>query len=88
MPLTFVISGKNVPYIGDQWEECPLHWWPVGRMPLTLASGKNVPYIVVASGKNALYISGQWEECALHWWPVEECSLHWLGSGKNVPYQC
>ncbi|CAI9580426.1 unnamed protein product, partial [Staurois parvus] len=24
-----VVSGKNVPYIGGQWEECPLHWWSV-----------------------------------------------------------
>ncbi|CAI9544071.1 unnamed protein product [Staurois parvus] len=36
MPLTLVVSGKNVPYIGGS----------VGRMPLTLViSGKNVPYI-------------------------------------------
>ncbi|CAI9578202.1 unnamed protein product [Staurois parvus] len=52
MPLTLGVSGKNVPYIGGQWEECPLHWGSVGRMSLTLGvSGKNVPYIV-----------GQWEK--------------------------
>ncbi|CAI9565705.1 unnamed protein product, partial [Staurois parvus] len=31
MLLTLVISGKNVPYIGGQWEECPLHWWSVWK---------------------------------------------------------
>ncbi|CAI9567733.1 unnamed protein product [Staurois parvus] len=71
MPLTLVISGKNAPYIGGQWEECPLmppsHWWSVGKMPLTLG----------VSGKNFPYIGGHWEECSLHWWSVEECPLHW-----------
>ncbi|CAI9533420.1 unnamed protein product [Staurois parvus] len=77
MSLTLVISGKNVPYIGDQWKECPLHWWSVGRMSLTLViSGKNVSYIgsvgrmsltLVVSGKNVPYIGDQWEECSLHW---------------------
>ncbi|CAI9592151.1 unnamed protein product [Staurois parvus] len=57
MFLTLVFSGKNVPYIDGQWEECLLHWCSVGRMSLTLmVSGKNVPYIGV-----------QWEECSLHW---------------------
>ncbi|CAI9599540.1 unnamed protein product [Staurois parvus] len=31
MFLALVVSGKNVPYIGGQWEECSLHWWSVGR---------------------------------------------------------
>ncbi|CAI9583352.1 unnamed protein product [Staurois parvus] len=53
MFLTLMVSGKNVDYIGGQWEECSLHWWSVGRMFLTL----------VVSGKNAPYIGGQWEEC-------------------------
>ncbi|CAI9572256.1 unnamed protein product [Staurois parvus] len=57
MSLTLVISEKNVPYIGGQWEECPLHWWSVRRMSLTLG----------VSGKNVHYIGGQWEECPLHW---------------------
>ncbi|CAI9564449.1 unnamed protein product [Staurois parvus] len=57
MFLTLVVSGKNVSYIGDQWEECFLHWWSVGRMFLTL----------VTSGKNVSYIGDQWEECFLHW---------------------
>ncbi|CAI9612337.1 unnamed protein product [Staurois parvus] len=57
MSLTLGVSGKNTPYIGDQWEECPLHWWSVGRMSLTLG----------VSGKNAPYIGDQWEECPLHW---------------------
>ncbi|CAI9555323.1 unnamed protein product [Staurois parvus] len=57
MLLTLVISEKNAPYIGDQWEECSLHWWSVGIMHLTL----------VISGKNAPYIGGQWEECSLYW---------------------
>ncbi|CAI9586867.1 unnamed protein product, partial [Staurois parvus] len=62
-----VASGKNVPYIGGRWEECPLHWG---------VGGKNVPYIggqleecplhwwsvgrmsltLVISGKNVPYI--------------------------------
>ncbi|CAI9537591.1 unnamed protein product [Staurois parvus] len=54
---TLVISGKNVPYIGGQWEECPLHCRSVGRMLLKL----------VFSGRNVPYIGAQWEECSLHW---------------------
>ncbi|CAI9574557.1 unnamed protein product [Staurois parvus] len=46
MPLTLVVSGKNVPYIGGQWEERSLYWWSVRRMFLILVvSEKNVPYI-------------------------------------------
>ncbi|CAI9544070.1 unnamed protein product [Staurois parvus] len=69
MSLILLISGKNVPYIGDQWEECTLHWWSVVRMSLTL----------VVIGKNAPYIGDQWEEWPLHfWWSVgKEFSLHW-----------
>ncbi|CAI9591733.1 unnamed protein product, partial [Staurois parvus] len=93
MSLTLVISGKNVPYIGNQWEECPLHWRSVGRMSLTLViSGKNVLLhwwsvgrmflTLVVSGKNVPYIGGQWEECSLHWRQWEECSLHWWSVGR------
>ncbi|CAI9611504.1 unnamed protein product [Staurois parvus] len=67
MFLTLVISGKNVPYIGGQWEECPLHWWSVGRMSLTLGSVGRMSLTLVVSGKNVPYIGGQWEECPLHW---------------------
>ncbi|CAI9586928.1 unnamed protein product [Staurois parvus] len=76
MFLTLVISGKNVPYIGGQWEECSLHWWSVGRMSLTL----------VISGKNATYFGDQWEEYPLHWWSVGRMLLTLVVSGKNVPY--
>ncbi|CAI9572267.1 unnamed protein product, partial [Staurois parvus] len=73
MSLTLVVSGKNVPYIGCQWEECPLHWWSGGRMPLTL----------VVSGKNVPYVGGQWEECPLHWRSVRRMSLTLEVSGKG-----
>ncbi|CAI9581542.1 unnamed protein product [Staurois parvus] len=56
MLLILVVSGKNAPDIDGQWEECSLHWWPVGRMLLKL----------MGSGKNAPYIGGQWGECSLH----------------------
>ncbi|CAI9609690.1 unnamed protein product [Staurois parvus] len=46
MFFTLLVSGKNDPCIGDQWQESSLHWGSVGRMLLTLeASGKNAPYI-------------------------------------------
>ncbi|CAI9607329.1 unnamed protein product [Staurois parvus] len=55
MSLTLVVSGKKDPYIGGQWEECPLHWWTVGRMSLTLiVSGKNIPCIG-SQWQNVLY---------------------------------
>ncbi|CAI9595992.1 unnamed protein product [Staurois parvus] len=67
MPFTLVISGNNSPYIGDQWEECSLHWWSVERMLLTLVvSGKNAPYIG-DQWEECPYIGGQWEECPLYW---------------------
>ncbi|CAI9590709.1 unnamed protein product [Staurois parvus] len=51
MLLTLGVSGKNVPYIGDQWE----------GMSLTLViSGKNVPYIG-DQWEECPYI-GDWEE--------------------------
>lgn len=31
---TLVVSGKNVPCIGSQWENCSLHWWSVGKNSL------------------------------------------------------
>ncbi|CAI9584113.1 unnamed protein product [Staurois parvus] len=52
MLLTLVISGKNAPYIGGQWEECSLHSWSLGRMLLT--------FVVI--GKNAPDIRGHWQE--------------------------
>ncbi|CAI9550012.1 unnamed protein product, partial [Staurois parvus] len=30
--LPLEVSGKNAPYIGGHWEECSLHWGPLGRM--------------------------------------------------------
>lgn len=43
--VIFMVSGKNAPYIGTQWEEylyigdrweqCFLLWWSVGKMPFT-----------------------------------------------------
>ncbi|CAI9609914.1 unnamed protein product, partial [Staurois parvus] len=75
MSLTLVVGGKNVPYIGGRWEECPLHWGSVGRMSLTLMIGR----------KNVPYIGGRWEECPLHWWSVGRMSLTLIGR-KNVPY--
>ena len=74
-------NEKNAPYIGGQWEGCPLHWWSVGRMLLTLVDseknsflhwwsvGRMFPSLVV-SWKNVLFIGDQWEECPLHWWSV------------------
>ncbi|CAI9564705.1 unnamed protein product, partial [Staurois parvus] len=79
-----MVSGKNAPNIGGQWEECPLHWRSVGRMFLTLAvSGKNAITLAV-SGKNAPYIGGQWEECPLDWRSVGRMSLTLAVSGKNA----
>ncbi|CAI9596001.1 unnamed protein product [Staurois parvus] len=57
MLLTLMVTEKNVPYVGSQWEECSLHWWSVGRMSLTL----------VISGETAPYIGDQWGDCTLHW---------------------
>ena len=73
MGLKMVVSGKNVPYIGDQWEECPLHWWSVGRMFLTL----------VVSGKNVAYIGGQWEEA-----PYTEQRCQDVGVLFSIYLQC
>ncbi|CAI9598871.1 unnamed protein product, partial [Staurois parvus] len=79
-----------VPYIGDQWEECSLHWWyqweesslhwwSVRRMFLTLVvSLNNLPLNWWSLGRMLL----------LHWWSVgrilpyiggqcKECTLHW-----------
>ncbi|CAI9546014.1 unnamed protein product [Staurois parvus] len=62
MALTLVISGKNVPYICGQWQECSLHQWTVQRMLFTLVvRGKNV-LILVVSERNATYIGCQWEK--------------------------
>ncbi|CAI9624587.1 unnamed protein product, partial [Staurois parvus] len=83
MSFTLVVSGKNVPYIGGQWEECPLHWWSVGRMLLTLvASGENVLtsvgkmfFTLVVSGKNDLYIGGYGKNVPYSSGQWEECPL-------------
>ncbi|CAI9544072.1 unnamed protein product, partial [Staurois parvus] len=71
MSLTLLISGKDIaPYIGDQWEkmsltlvikweECPLHWWSVGRMSLTFGDQWEECFLtLVIQWKNAPYIGG------------------------------
>ncbi|CAI9576119.1 unnamed protein product [Staurois parvus] len=86
MLLTLVVSGKDAPNIGGQWEGCSLHCWSVGRTTL----------ILVMSGKDAPYIAGQWEECPLlrwsvgsilpiHWWSVLGKSSTLMVSSKNTP---
>ncbi|CAI9576726.1 unnamed protein product, partial [Staurois parvus] len=66
MSLTLVISGKNAPYIGDQWEECPLHWCQWEECPLHWCQWEECPLhwcsvgrmslTLVISGKNVPYI--------------------------------
>ncbi|CAI9613709.1 unnamed protein product [Staurois parvus] len=77
MLFSLLVSGKNAPYIGGQWEECPLHWWSMERMPPTL----------VVNGNNAPYIGGQLERMFLTLvLSAKDTSLTLMASRKNVPY--
>lgn len=65
MSLYLVVSGKDIPYIVGQWEECSFR----DECPYIGGKRKNAPYIdgsmvrmlltLAASGKNVPYIGRQ-----------------------------